>query len=301
MKRNQPSVESVQNRALQAFLPKLESSVSPSSLPFSHPSLIHPSRPSAGRDRGALTSCLQPTHGISIVENRRHALSLSRENTARLQAWTGGGVNTTPPVRCQSCLITGIGNQSFGLSSFPWRNDLYRWHVDNEGTCIIIGPTGPQPLYFAPLSVSLPPLTSLLLFPLTPHPRPSLFDGSSRPPPRFYAITPHQGPFTWTLREAWGWLESRGGMGQGLKCFSQKVQVINETRCLIDRLIKCSRCFSENDATFWGGRGILFPRGRMRVVLLRVIEFNECSLLQGGIHFEIKFCLKNERRKNLFC
>lgn len=88
---------------------------------------------------------------------------------------------------------------------------------------------------------------------------------------------------------------------QGLKCFSQKVQVINETRCLIDRLIKCSRCFSENDATFWGGRGILFPRGRMRVVLLRVIEFNECSLLQGGIHFEIKFCLKNERRKNLFC
>lgn len=176
MKRNQPSVESVQNRALQAFLPKLESSVSPSSLPFSHPSLIHPSRPSAGRDRGALTSCLQPTHGISIVENRRHALSLSHENTARLQAWTGGGVNTTPPVRCQSCLITGIGNQSFGLSSFPWRNDLYRWHVDNEGTCIIISPTGPQPLYFAPLSVSLPPLTSLLLFPLTPHPRPSLFD-----------------------------------------------------------------------------------------------------------------------------
>lgn len=120
---------------------------------------------------------------------------------------------------------------------------------------------------------------------VTSHPRPSLF----------HVVVVRLRGFTRLHRirgrlhghcEAWGWLESRGdGVGQGLKCFSQKVQVINETRCLIDRLIKCSRCFWENDATFW--EGILFPREGVRVVSLRVIGFNECSLLdmlQGGIH-----------------
>lgn len=37
--------------------------------------------------------------------------------------------------------------------------------------------------------------------------------------------------------------ETKPREGQGLKCFSMKVQVINETQCLIDRLIKCFRCF----------------------------------------------------------